>query len=217
VAHLSKDGLMFIHPTQNRSLTPREAARIQSFPDWFIFPKAQTHSFRLIGNAVPPLVAESVGNSISNFLTDTYKDYKTYKNKVNITQSSNDAKINLQKLMTYKSSDLGNVKLDVFLNGWHAILFLLPHLHPVSAKDHGEDKIYWPEGKNIILDYTLFDQNIYIRSGWPVSLEFIVKEAWKRYNSGKISDDSFFCTKAQAAGLHSLKSNFKITHIKSET
>ena len=42
VAHLSKDGLMFIHPTQNRSLTPREAARIQSFPDWFWFPVARS-------------------------------------------------------------------------------------------------------------------------------------------------------------------------------
>ena len=52
VAHLSKDGLMFIHPVQNRSLTPREAARVQSFPDWFVFPEARTHSFRLIGNAV---------------------------------------------------------------------------------------------------------------------------------------------------------------------
>jgi site-specific DNA-cytosine methylase len=56
VAHLSRDGLMFIHPTQNRSLTPREAARIQSFPDWFEFPVARTHQFRVIGNAVPPLV-----------------------------------------------------------------------------------------------------------------------------------------------------------------
>lgn len=57
VAHLTKDGLMFIHPTQNRTLTPREAARVQSFPDWFKFPVARTHQFRVIGNAVPPLVA----------------------------------------------------------------------------------------------------------------------------------------------------------------
>jgi DNA (cytosine-5)-methyltransferase 1 len=58
VAHLAKDGLMFIHPTQNRTLTPREAARVQSFPDWFRFPVARTHQFQVIGNAVPPLVVE---------------------------------------------------------------------------------------------------------------------------------------------------------------
>jgi DNA (cytosine-5)-methyltransferase 1 len=46
VAHLSKDGLMFIHPTQNRSLTPREAARIQSFPE------SRTEACRLIGDTV---------------------------------------------------------------------------------------------------------------------------------------------------------------------
>jgi DNA (cytosine-5)-methyltransferase 1 len=63
VAHLSKDGLMFIHPTQKRSLTPREAARVQSFPDWFQFPVSRTHQFRVIGNAVPPLVFEAVAPS----------------------------------------------------------------------------------------------------------------------------------------------------------
>jgi DNA (cytosine-5)-methyltransferase 1 len=60
VAHLSKDGLTFIHPTQKRSLTPREAARVQSFPDWFQFPVSRTHQFPVIGNGVPPLVAEAI-------------------------------------------------------------------------------------------------------------------------------------------------------------
>lgn len=71
VAHLSKDGLMFIHPTQNRSLTPREAARIQGFPDWFEFPVARTHQFRLIGNAVPPPVARAVGLAVKRFIGGT--------------------------------------------------------------------------------------------------------------------------------------------------
>ena len=66
VAHLSKDGLMFIHPTQNRSLTAREAARIQSFPDWFRFPESRTQAYRLIGNAVPTLVAEAIANPVFN-------------------------------------------------------------------------------------------------------------------------------------------------------
>lgn len=67
VAHLNKDGLMFIHPTQNRSLTPREAARVQTFPDWFEFPVTRSHQFRLIGNAVPPLVGEAVGLAVKSY------------------------------------------------------------------------------------------------------------------------------------------------------
>ncbi|MBC8002540.1 MAG: DNA cytosine methyltransferase [Opitutaceae bacterium] len=44
---------MVIHPTQNRSLSPRETAGNQSFPDWFEFPIARTHQFRVIGNTLP--------------------------------------------------------------------------------------------------------------------------------------------------------------------
>jgi len=58
LAHLSKDGLMFVHPTQNRSLTPREAARVQSFPDWFHFPVSRMHARRLIGTRRRPLLAK---------------------------------------------------------------------------------------------------------------------------------------------------------------
>ena len=66
LAHMNKDGLMFIHPTQSRSLTPREAARVQTFPDWFEFPVTRMYQFKLIGNAVPPLVSEGVVNPVLN-------------------------------------------------------------------------------------------------------------------------------------------------------
>lgn len=60
----------FIHYEQDRSFTVREAARIQSFPDHFIFSGTQGQQFAQVGNAVPPLLAESVGKSIMSILTE---------------------------------------------------------------------------------------------------------------------------------------------------
>ncbi|MBT3298240.1 DNA cytosine methyltransferase [archaeon] len=54
----------FIHPYYNRFLTPRELARLQSFPDDFLFTGSRTAMIRQIGNAVPPLMAEVIGNSL---------------------------------------------------------------------------------------------------------------------------------------------------------
>ena len=67
-AHLAHDGYWYIHPDQSRTLSVREAARLQTFPDWFRFAGTPTQRFRQIGNAVPPLLAESVGLELARAL-----------------------------------------------------------------------------------------------------------------------------------------------------
>ena len=60
-AHIAKDGYWYIHPEFDRTLTVREAARIQTFPDHVRFAGAPSSAFRQIGNAVPPLLGEQLG------------------------------------------------------------------------------------------------------------------------------------------------------------
>lgn len=67
-AHLAKDGYWYIHPSQHRTLSIREAARIQTFPDRFRFSGSPSHRMRQIGNAVPPLLAEAIGRALRRAL-----------------------------------------------------------------------------------------------------------------------------------------------------
>jgi len=70
VAHLYKDGLRHIHPDpkQARTITVREAARLQSFPDDFEFLGTMGDQYKMIGNAVPPLFAKKVALAINDFI-----------------------------------------------------------------------------------------------------------------------------------------------------
>jgi DNA (cytosine-5)-methyltransferase 1 len=215
VAHLSKDGLMFIHPTQNRSLTPREAARIQSFPDWFRFPKARTQSFRLIGNAVPPLIAEAVGLAVKSFLAacagssrgnDAHSQIRNSQSLLTSAATRQEAARELERIAQLDRRALRALSTSEFLRGWHALLFLFPGLHPDNALDHGDDIEVVNDAQLPLPGLEKVLARRHTRSGWPVALELIGREAWRRYDSGELNDDQLYCASAQRAGLlHAIK------------
>ena len=210
VAHLSKDGLMFIHPTQNRSLTPREAARVQTFPDWFQFPIARTHQFRAIGNAVPPLVSEAVGIAVKSYLDLTTEKQRALrfdlsplpKNQVEALQWL------LDLVRATDNKTLRLVPIPTFKRGWYSIAFLYAGLHPDSALEHGRELCSDVEGfpeirriePRLLAPY-------YVQSGWPVVLAPIAEEAWRRYEGNALGDDEFYCSEAVIAGMCSRSAN----------
>lgn len=229
VAHLSKDGLMFIHPTQNRSLTPREAARVQSFPDWFQFPVARTHQFRIIGNAVPPLVAEAVGLEVAEFLAgNTLKKPRMRQAKRPmartyvelIPRSRAEAAALLQEIADYDRRQLRTCeKLDL-LSGWFALFYLFPNLHPENARDHGDPHAVWSPDQRLLPGLEHFATLRFARSGWPVALELLGREAWRRYEAQELTHEEFYCAEAQRCGLASgemsSQGRFQSRHIRKE-
>lgn len=206
VAHLSKDGLMFIHPTQRRSLTVREAARVQSFPDWFSFPHQRTIAFRLVGNAVPPLLGEAIGRGLKKYLGASVPVRALFPLPVSPEEAMEwlgpavDAAAAVRRLRALSTAD--------FKKAWFSIGYLHNWLHPDSATDNG-DRIVSQVHQSTLLT-TLAPQiavPTYECSGWPIRLVPVAREAARRFQEGQLRFDEYYCSEAQIAGWEWFKNN----------
>jgi DNA (cytosine-5)-methyltransferase 1 len=80
-AHISQDGYWYIHPTQHRTLTIREAARIQTFPDCYRFCGFPRHALKQIGEAVPPLFGHAVASAVLTSLLAASVSKRSYRTR----------------------------------------------------------------------------------------------------------------------------------------
>ncbi len=221
VAHMSKDGLMFIHPKQNRSLTVREAARIQSFPDTFVFPVPRTHQFRLIGNAVPPLVGEVLGRSIKKYLKDVESFSKKCSNDKlqHIPKDPVEAADRLLELVqAAKNGTIKSMSSKLFKKGWYAVGFLYPEIHPDGVIEDGK------VSQELCNDYSYINDELkqrypelisecYKQNGCPLILEPVIREAYRRYKHGELKYSEYYSSYALYTSIHN---RFNVNNIKPE-
>lgn len=86
VAHMARDCSDFVHPEIDRFISVREAARLQSFPDCFKLPGSQFQQFKQLGNAVPPLLARAVGETVSLHI-ERYYDKTRFRAQISTPSS----------------------------------------------------------------------------------------------------------------------------------
>ncbi len=206
---------MFIHPEQNRTLTPREAARIQSFPDTFQFQVPRTHQYRLIGNAVPPLVAKAIGEAIIKYFKDIENISKINNLNIceNIPLNPLDAADRLWKLAEIAENKkvLKELTPNQFKNSWASFSYLYPRLHPDGILDSNRFGISHDNCLDIDNDvknlHSQLSSPFYVQSGCPEILLPIVKEAYRRYCIGELTDDEYYNNYSLLSGInHRLES-----------
>ena len=106
-------------------------------------------------------------------------------------------------LLDVPPNALRSVEAEEFKRGWFAIAFLYAGLHPDGALDHGDTiqrKIAEEDTPMSRFEPRLFAP-YYERSGWPVLLAPIAREAWRRFRKNELREEEFYCGEAQMAGM----------------
>ena len=152
-AHMSKDGYWYIHPKQNRTLSIREAARVQSFPDGFHFHGTPSNRFHQVGEAVAPLVGAALGGALLEAVIDSepheeWTDPNAVRDELVrwYREEGGDA------LLPWARQRENGVDLPDSLKAWRAFLgeFLVCRL-PVQRQ-----QTFWPQLMNRWSDHEAF-------------------------------------------------------------
>ena len=108
----------------------------------------------------------------------------------------------LKLVAAHREGRLAKISKSEFRQGWFAFAFLYNGLHPDGIHDHGTKTLRDAE---ISLPTSRLEPRLtnpyYERSGWPVLLAPIGKEAWRRFERGELSDSEYYCSEAQMAGV----------------
>ena len=116
-------------------------------------------------------------------------------------QSQRTAAIWLQEVSALDRRQLRLCEKWMFLRGWYSLFYLFPNLHPLNALDHGDADAVWLPEQVTLPGFESFAAVRFERSGWPVALELLGREGWRRYQARQLTEKEFYCVDAQWLGL----------------
>jgi len=168
---MSKDGYWYIHPRQNRTLSIREAARVQSFPDGFEFYGYPSNRFHQIGEAVAPIVALKLGKALIKSISDKKnisKEDKVPRLRKNLIHWYESNKKEVELIWTKKRD--GRKIIPQNIRAWNSFLGIL--IPENFIKNNKERKLNAKAGDKLI-ENRKKDSYLIFKNFWPSAEDFL--------------------------------------------